>query len=102
MLDEWLPLSAKLVNLVADKPMRGVCVQRFWEALSGGEMDVERANFCVVWWSSRGGREMVLFGEEGEGPRKGLQEEPYMSGALIEGGGEEGNNNEGSARESKL
>lgn len=47
-----------------------------WEALSGGEMDVERAGFCVTWWSTFGGRELVLFGEESE------MQGPYMSGAL--------------------
>lgn len=25
-------------------------------------MDVERAHYCVTWWSTKGGREMVLFG----------------------------------------
>ena len=100
MLDEWLPLTAKLVNAVEDAGMRKVCMERFWDALSSGEMDVERANFCVMWWSTRGGREMVLFGEDGGGS-KGLTEEPYMSGALLEGGN--GKDERGKAvRESKL
>jgi hypothetical protein len=46
--------------------MRTTCVERFWEALSGGEMDMERAYFCVLWWSTRGGRELVIYGAEGE------------------------------------
>lgn len=47
-----------------------------WEALSSGEMDVDRANYCVTWWTTLGGREMVLFGQD-EMPG------PYMSGALV-------------------
>lgn len=68
--------------------MRKVCQERFWDALSSGEMDVERANFCVTWWSTRGGREMVLFGDEGDGADAGGKEGgvsvqiPYMSGGL--------------------
>ncbi|KAL1955092.1 hypothetical protein VTO42DRAFT_9026 [Malbranchea cinnamomea] len=91
VLDEWLPITAKLINMISDKAMRKVCVERFWDALSSGEMDVERANFCVMWWSTRGGREMVLFGEEQDQDQKSheLQQEPYMSGALVEGGGRE-------------
>jgi hypothetical protein len=56
--------------------MKKTCQERMWEALSGGEMDVERASYCVTWWSTFGGRELVLFGEENEIPG------PYMSGAL--------------------
>lgn len=71
--------------------MRKFCVERFWDAVSGGEMDVDRANFCVMWWSTRGGRELVLFGDEGRGnghghgADEGSEEGPYMSGALVEG-----------------
>ena len=79
--------------MIPDAQMRKVCVDRFWDALSGGEMDVDRANFCVMWWSTRGGRELVLFGEEpgterrgqsGEEPTAEVQAGPYMSGALVE------------------
>jgi len=75
-LEEWLPLSADLVNMIEDQAMRNVCKERFWEVLSSGEMDVERANLCVGWWGTKGGREKVLFGraEEDRGP--------YMSGGL--------------------
>lgn len=77
-------------------------MERFWDALSSGEMDVERANFCVMWWSTRGGREMVLFGEDGV-ESKGLQEEPYMSGALVDDGKDDGKDEEHRGpRESKL
>lgn len=85
-LEEWLPLTAELVNLIADPAMRRVCVDRFWEALSSGEMDVERAHCCVVWWSSKGGRELVLFGSEQQdenGARGDDQgQDVYMSGAV--------------------
>ena len=57
--------------------MRKACQERLWDALSSGEMDVERANLCVTWWSTRGGREMVLFGTD-----ENSQQGPYMSGAL--------------------
>lgn len=69
--------------------MRNACQERLWDALSSGEMDVERAYFCVTWWSTRGGREKVLFGAEED------VQVPYMSGALEAGGDVE-------ARESKL
>ncbi|KAI5281590.1 hypothetical protein KEM54_003151 [Ascosphaera aggregata] len=66
-LEEWLPLTGKLINLIPDAAgMRRVCQERFWEAISNGEMDVQRAHFVVTWWSTRGGRETVLFGEEQE------------------------------------
>ncbi|EON68328.1 hypothetical protein W97_07586 [Coniosporium apollinis CBS 100218] len=83
-LDEWLPLSAELVNAIADEEMRRVCRARFWEVMVSGEMGPESALRCVAWWGSRGGREMV---ERGRGDR----EEVMMSGALP-----------GGARESKL
>ncbi|KMW67633.1 hypothetical protein BDDG_12230 [Blastomyces dermatitidis ATCC 18188] len=75
-LEEWLPFVAHLVNIIPDKAMRQQCQERFWDALSSGEMDVDRANFCVTWWSTKGGREMVLFGSEED------LEIPYMSGAI--------------------
>lgn len=75
MLEEWLPLAADLLNAVADLGMRDYCRGRFWEAVESGEMDVERSAVCVAWWSTRGGREKVLFGD---GEEKG----PFMSGGL--------------------
>ncbi|KAI4135132.1 MAG: hypothetical protein LQ347_000920 [Umbilicaria vellea] len=42
-LEEWLPLTASAVNIVTDPEMLPICRQRFWEAMSSGEMDVERA-----------------------------------------------------------
>jgi hypothetical protein len=39
-------------------------------------MDVDRAAACVAWWTSRGGREHVMFGAPPE------EQEYTMSGAL--------------------
>ena len=73
LLDEWLPLCAHALNAVHDREMREVVKQRFWEVLVSGEMDAERSGVAVGWWTTRGGREVVLFGRE---------EEVLMSGAL--------------------
>ncbi|KAL4923239.1 putative peroxisomal membrane protein Pex17 [Aspergillus undulatus] len=87
-LEEWLPLTANLINAVSAAEMRRVVVGRFWDALSSGEMDVERAHYCVTWWSTRGGREIILFGGEGNAVGQGESDEQaggqgaYMSGAV--------------------
>ncbi|EPE32684.1 hypothetical protein GLAREA_07818 [Glarea lozoyensis ATCC 20868] len=73
VLEEWLPLSADLLNAIPDAGMREHCKRRFWELMESGEMDIDRSAVCVAWWSSRGGREMVLFGK---------REGPFMSGGL--------------------
>ena len=78
VLEEWLPLTAELVAQITDSSMRQRCQERFWESLSSGEMDVERAGLSVAWWTSRGGREMVLFGDE-----QPTEDEYLMSGALL-------------------
>jgi hypothetical protein len=78
VLEEWLPLTAELVGQITDSAMRQHCQERFWESLSSGEMDVERAALSVAWWTSRGGREMVLFGDE-----QPTEDEFLMSGALL-------------------
>ena len=76
-LEEWLPIVADTLKEVPDENMLHHCRQRFWEILSNGEMDVSQAARCVDWWSTKGGREKVLYGEaEGKGP--------FMSGALGE------------------
>lgn len=74
-LEEWLNLTAELINRIPDRAMKKTCQGRLWDALSNGEMDVDRANFCVTWWSTRGGREMVLAGSG--------EDEAYMSGGLA-------------------
>jgi hypothetical protein len=78
ILEDWLPLTADLLNVIQDANMRGHCKARFWEILESGEMDVERSAICVAWWTTRGGRERVLFG--------GTERGPFMSGALGDGG----------------
>jgi hypothetical protein len=79
VLEEWLPLTAELVAQIRDSAMRQRCQERFWESVSGGEMDVERAAVSVAWWTTKGGREMVLFGDEPP-----AEDEDLMSGALLQ------------------
>jgi hypothetical protein len=83
LLEEWLPISADLLHKIFDETMREECKKRLWDILISGEMDPDRSNICVTWWSTRGGREFVLYGpdpvlagaaDDGQGP--------YMSGAL--------------------
>ena len=78
VLEEWLPLTADLLNAIQDGHMREHCKARFWDVLESGEMDVERSAICVAWWSTKGGRERVLFGDMNGGP--------FMSGALGDRG----------------
>lgn len=75
LLDEWLPLCAQLLNAIHDAPMRDHVRARVWEVLVSGEMDAERSGVAVGWWTTRGGREMVLYGRESD-------ESALMSGAL--------------------
>jgi hypothetical protein len=77
VLEEWLPLTAELMAQIKDSSMQQHCRARFWESLSSGEMDVERAALAVAWWTSRGGREMVLYGDEPPN-----EDEFMISGAL--------------------
>ena len=75
-LEEWLPLIAAKMGVIQDLALRDKCRQRFWEVFSNGEMDVDRAALCVSWWSTRGGREMVLQNsndEEGSSMGGGLE-----------------------------
>jgi hypothetical protein len=76
LLEEWLPLTASLVPRLEDLEMRRECQDRFWKAMSSGEMDVERAALCVAWWSSKGGREQALHSNEP------MPNNHVMSGAL--------------------
>lgn len=77
-LEGWLPIVAQSLRNVQDEQMLQVCRQRLWEVLSNGEMDVDRSAFCVAWWSTRGGKEMVLC------EHTSYVEGPFMSGALFE------------------
>lgn len=83
IFEGWLTLTADALNEIADPSMRDVAKRRFWEILSNGEMDVERAPIGLAWWGSRGGRELVLFGRHEE-----KREEFVMSGAIVNGRGE--------------
>ena len=75
-LEEWLITVAESLQSVQDPDQLQICRQRFWEALSAGEMDVERASLCVNWWGTKEGRELVLHG------LKHQSSGPFMSGAL--------------------
>lgn len=75
LLEEWLPIAAETLHIVEDDIMRHKCQQRFWDVLSNGELDVNCTAFCVSWWSTRGGREVVLYGTKSDG-------DSFMSGGL--------------------
>ena len=77
-LEDWLPVVAESLRTIKDVNQSHICRQRFWDVLSNGEMDVNRAALCVAWWDTRGGRDMVLFGRDHQA------EGPFMSGALEE------------------
>lgn len=77
-LEGWLPILARSLRNFKDKQMLQVCRQRLWEVLSNGEMDVDRSAFCVAWWSTRGGKELVLSEHSGD------VEGPFMSGGPVE------------------
>ena len=77
ILQEWLVIAAESIHMLSDIQQRNECQKRFWDLLSSGEMDVERAALCVAWWTSRGGRELVLSGDE-SGSRS-----YEMSGAVV-------------------
>lgn len=106
LLEEWLPLCAELANKVEGEELKSVVRKRFWEVLVSGEMDPERSLVAVAWWSTRGGRERVLFGGEGvdgtdAAGNEGDREKYLMSGALPAKGVVE-DLEEGRPRESKL
>lgn len=83
LLEEWLPISADLVHRISDETMREECKKRLWDILISGEMDPDRSNVCVAWWSTHGGREFVLYGPDPVLSRASDDDQgPYMSGAL--------------------
>lgn len=75
-LEDWLPNVARSIHFIQDPGQRNAAKHRFWEVLSNGEMDVDRAAVCVAWWSTCDGREMLL--NDGNGATSA----PMMSGAL--------------------
>lgn len=79
-LEDWLSIVAESLSLFQDLHQLNICRERFWEILTNGEMDVDRAVLCVTWWGTRGGRETVLHGLDQR------HDGPVMSGALVESG----------------
>ena len=77
-LEEWLPIVTQSLHVLQNQRMLQICRQRLWEVLTNGEMDVDRSAVCVAWWSTRGGRQMVL------NDHSGGFEGPFMSGGLGE------------------
>ena len=77
-LEDWMPIFATTLNTIKDANQLHTCRHRFWDVLNNGEMSVDRAAFCVAWWGTRGGRDMVLFGRDHQ------TDGPIMSGALGE------------------
>ena len=63
-LEDWLPIVARSLEIIQSDAMLQACRQRFWEVLSSDELDVERAEVCVAWWNTGGGRDLVLFGSK--------------------------------------
>ncbi|KAL0931725.1 peroxin 8 [Colletotrichum truncatum] len=74
LLDNWLTFTAQTLNEISDPIMRQPVKDRFWELLVSGELDVERATIGVGWWTTKGGRELVM----------GEQQIPVMSGAIMD------------------
>ena len=79
ILREWLNISADLLCKIESRAQRAICQQRFWDTLSNGDMDVDRAANCVGWWNNNGGRELVTLGHLPE-----ADDEYTMSGALVQ------------------
>ncbi|KAK1967291.1 peroxin 8 [Colletotrichum sublineola] len=76
LVEEWMTLTAQAMNGISDPVMRQPVKDRFWEVLVSGEMDVERATIGVAWWTTKGGRELVL--------GRDVQQIPMMSGAIMD------------------
>ncbi|RPB18486.1 hypothetical protein L211DRAFT_854086 [Terfezia boudieri ATCC MYA-4762] len=93
-LSRWLTPVAELVAKdVKDVAGKGRLRRRFWEVLTDGELDVERAEVGVRWWSE-GGRELVE-GYDRDGREDGGSEEE-------EGGKEEGEKEGGKEEMTKM
>ncbi|PHH87724.1 hypothetical protein CDD83_8498 [Cordyceps sp. RAO-2017] len=74
LVEEWLAISAQMMNQIADPRLRAPARARFLDILVNGEMDVERSTIGVAWWGTKGGREAVLLG--------GARDPVMMSGAI--------------------
>lgn len=90
LLDEWLPLAAETIHLIDDDGMREHCRDAFWQVLVGGEMDPERSRVCHAWWSTGGGRDLLLYGPmhaDGSGEEEARQTDAAEEEALMMSGG---------------
>ncbi|KAL8962102.1 MAG: hypothetical protein Q9193_001450, partial [Seirophora villosa] len=59
-LENWLPAAIKSIQLIQGPALRSAAKKSFWEVLSNGDMDCNRAAVCVTWWGTRGGRDLLL------------------------------------------
>ena len=89
--------SGALPGGVTDKGSQERLKRRLWEVLSGGELDVERAEVGVRWWSE-GGRELLEGGEAESEKLSHLD----GAGASREGTGVEGHDEVAGARHGKM
>lgn len=78
VMEDWMTMAAMSLVEIPDPAMREVAKQRFWDVLASGEMDVERSAIGVAWWGTKGGRDLVLFGQGAQGSNQAM-----MSGAII-------------------
>lgn len=59
-LEYWLPAAVKSIQLIQDPVLRSDAKNWFWEVLSNGDMDFNRAAVCITWLGTRGGRDLLL------------------------------------------
>ncbi|KAG6027466.1 hypothetical protein E4U41_000934 [Claviceps citrina] len=78
LVEEWLGITARALNEIEDARLRTPVRKRLLDVLVGGEMDVERAAVGLVWWGTKGGRELVLSGRGVPPPKRPVM---TMSGA---------------------
>ncbi|PWW79554.1 hypothetical protein C7212DRAFT_356384 [Tuber magnatum] len=72
VMERWLDPTADLLNSIGNEGSKGRIRERFWDVLSG-ELDVERAEVAVRWWTSAGGRDKVLLGLGKGGGAEGIK-----------------------------
>jgi hypothetical protein len=89
LLQDTLPLAASLLNELPPGQDKNSARARFWEVMSGGDMDPERALVAVGWWTRSGRADVVgmagggrFFTGDNETPKEMGEEEVMMSGAL--------------------
>ena len=58
----WLNVTADSLSAVLGENQKTMCRARFWEILSSGELNSERAAIAITWWTTKGGRDMVMHG----------------------------------------